>query len=230
MFDVKNFANGMYKVNNADAKKWAKEQAKFIAKNPEYTSAYELDFGLCIAMGFQDGFDPDFDGGDIVNPDYPSAHLCMKICEYKPYDLDFEYLYMPYSPNTGDVWDTDTSVTYDTIDSTVDWLINEYYEIVEQSTYEVTISFNGVEMVYDTDYLSTDEAKEEALELAVGDLSVLELSDNGGTVVFCDDSESAQYYNFDYITPSDDAEARDELIDMASSDLEIVSVEADWIW
>jgi len=236
MFDVKNFANGMYKVNSDDAKKWANKQAKFIAENPEYTSAYELDFGLCIAMGFEDGFDPNYDDGDIVNPDYPSAHLCMKVCEYKPYDLDFEYLNMPYNEETGDVWDTDISVSYDGINSTVDWLIDEYYEIVASATYKVTVSFNGVENTYDTEYLDEDDAREDALESAQLDLSIVGYvhEDNDGNyyadVIFCDNEKSKEVYYDTHHTYEYPEDAEEEILWEAAQDLEIVSVESDLTW
>ena len=120
-------------ISRAEVKKWAKETAEFIAENPEYTAAYELDYGLCVAMGFEDGFDPNDTDGDIVNPEYPSYHLCMKVAEYTPHDLDYEWMNMPYNEETGDVWDTDTSFSFGEIGAVVGWLIDEYYEIIEHS-------------------------------------------------------------------------------------------------
>ena len=184
-------------------------------------------------MGFEDGYDPDFAGGDIVNPDYPSEHLAMKVCEYKPYDLDYEFLNMPYY-NDGEVWDTDISFSYDDIDSTVDWLIKSYYSIVSHATYKVTVEFNGATATYDTSCLDEYEAEEEALDMAFNDLEVTEINPNGTTVVFNADFDNAKVYS-EYSadgTESDDdlMDIADEVMYLAQDDLEVVSTESELTW
>lgn len=83
-----------------------------------------------IVLGWADGYEED-------NTDELSDgtwHLAAKVA-YQPhnsimqcdYDVDWT---MPYDEDTGDVWDTDTTVYLnDNHKVTVDWLINQFMEM-----------------------------------------------------------------------------------------------------
>ena len=83
-----------------------------------------------IVLGWQDGYEED-DTDELSDGTW---HLAAKVA-YQPhnsimqcdYDVDWT---MPYDEETGDVWDTDTTVYLnDNHKETIDWLINQFMEM-----------------------------------------------------------------------------------------------------
>ena len=85
-----------------------------------------------IVLGWADGFE-EYDNEEDVLLD-GTWHLCAKIA-YQPHnsimqcDYDIDWI-MPYDEESGDVWDTDTTVYLnDNHKETINWLINQFMEM-----------------------------------------------------------------------------------------------------
>ena len=83
-----------------------------------------------IVLGWKDGYEED-DSDELSDGTW---HLAAKVA-YQPhnsimqcdYDVDWT---MPYDKETGDVWDTDTTVyLHDNHKETIDWLITQFMEM-----------------------------------------------------------------------------------------------------
>ena len=105
-------------------------------KNPDkwdYTGYVTLDVvdgkRWAIVIGWLDGFE------DEGTADYKrdDCRLCGKVAYQSTHSVMQEYDYdwlMPYDEDTGEVWDTDTSINSDdNIDSCIDWWLSEWEEI-----------------------------------------------------------------------------------------------------
>lgn len=111
-------------------------------KNPDkwdYTGYVTLDVvdgkRWAIVIGWMDGFE------DEGTTDYKrdDCRLCGKVAYQSEHSVMQEYDYdwlMPYDENTGEVWDTNTSIDSDgNIDSCIDWWLNEWETIKDIYVY-----------------------------------------------------------------------------------------------
>ncbi len=105
-------------------------------KNPnkwDYTGYVTLDVvdgkRWAIVIGWMDGFEDE----GISDYKRDDCRLCGKVAYQSTNSVMQEYDYdwlMPYDENTGEVWDTDTSIDSDgNIDSCIDWWLSEWEEI-----------------------------------------------------------------------------------------------------
>ena len=114
-------------------KRWADKAVKEFEGDSNHTSWYDLGSGLAVAMGWSGGFDPNDTDYDIVSLNDPSYHLMVKICNANSdYLHDYEFMDMPYNPETGDVWDTEIPANISLADAK--WLIDQYNEIIKDGT------------------------------------------------------------------------------------------------
>ena len=98
--------------------KFLEDSIKAIEEDPSVTARYVLDDDLCLYVGYEGGFDKDETGND--------ERICAKIAERNDYYwVDFEAMNMPWDPETGDVWDTDSEVS----PSDAKYYIDEYKNI-----------------------------------------------------------------------------------------------------
>jgi hypothetical protein len=217
-----------------DIKEWADESIEEFKEDPDHTAWYDLDDYIRIAMGWSGGFDDDYEDYDIVYPNHPEYHLMLKICGDTDYLNDYEYMNMPYDPDSGEVWDTEIPASISLADA--EWLIEQYNAIVKELGYKVTVAFNGTEKTYDTDCLDKDDAEEEAFDLAYSDLSILgdvHEDSNGdyyADVIFDGNPKTAETYyetHFQYEYPS---EAENDILTAAFDDIVVISVKANLVW
>lgn len=88
-----------------------------------------------IALGFADGFEPNED----EFTDSYGSHLCMKWgilpknSAMTEYDMDIT---MPYDPETGDVFDSETTISGEIGASDVQWLLDSFNEYAEMQNSE----------------------------------------------------------------------------------------------
>jgi len=112
-------------------KNWAEKSVKWLVEQDEGCCEYKLDNDLSIFCGWSDGYDPADDGikpkEDLtfrINIGIKGNHEYMK--------TDYDWLVAPYDDKTGDVWDTDITVSPEGVsDDDIQWLINQYKEIKE---------------------------------------------------------------------------------------------------
>ena len=98
--------------------KFLEDSIKAIEEDPSVTARYVLDDDLCLYVGYEGGFDKDETGND--------ERICAKIAERNDYYwVDFEAMNMPWDPETGDVWDTDSEVS----PSDAKYYVDEYKNI-----------------------------------------------------------------------------------------------------
>ena len=110
-------------------KNWAEKSVKWLIEQDEGCCEYKLDNDLSIFCGWSDGYDPADDGikpkEDLtfrINIGIKGNHEYMK--------TDYDWLVAPYDDKTGDVWDTDITVSPEGVsDDDIQWLINQYKEI-----------------------------------------------------------------------------------------------------
>ena len=110
-------------------KNWAEKSVKWLIEQDEGCCEYKLDNDLSIFCGWSDGYDPADDGikpkEDLtfrINIGIKGNHEYMK--------TDYDWLVAPYDDKTGDVWDTDITVSSEGVsDDDIQWLINQYKEI-----------------------------------------------------------------------------------------------------
>lgn len=110
-------------------KNWAEKSVKWLVEQDEGCCEYKLDNDLSIFCGWSDGYDPADDGikpkEDLtfrINIGIKGNHEYMK--------TDYDWLVAPYDDKTGDVWDTDITVSSEGVsDDDIQWLINQYKEI-----------------------------------------------------------------------------------------------------
>ena len=110
-------------------KNWAEKSVKWLVEQDEGCCEYKLDNDLSIFCGWSDGYDPADDGikpkEDLtfrINIGIKGNHEYMK--------TDYDWLVAPYDDKTGDVWDTDITVSPEGVsDDDIQWLINQYKEI-----------------------------------------------------------------------------------------------------
>ena len=116
------------------------ELADFILKNVnegldfDGLAYYELDDDLAVSIGWLEGYDPkDAEFGDIVTEDGYGLNVAITENPSWYAYVDFDYLNQPYDEETGDVWDTMTTLSSkdanDGCKSLADWLIEQYEEI-----------------------------------------------------------------------------------------------------
>ena len=112
-------------------KNWAEKSVKWLVEQDEGCCEYKLDNDLSIFCGWSDGYDPADDGikpkEDLtfrINIGIKGNHEYMK--------TDYDWLVAPYDDKTGDVWDTDITVSPEGVsEDDIQWLINQYKEIKE---------------------------------------------------------------------------------------------------
>ena len=105
-------------ISVSEIKKFLEDSIKAIEEDPSITARYILDDELCLYVGYEGGFDKDKNGND--------ERICAKIAERNDfYWVDFEGMNMPWDPDTGDVWDTDSEVS----PTDADYYVREYKEI-----------------------------------------------------------------------------------------------------
>ena len=110
-------------------KNWAEKSVKWLVEQDEGCCEYKLDNDLSIFCGWSDGYDPADDGikpkEDLtfrINIGIKGNHEYMK--------TDYDWLVAPYDDKTGDVWDTDITVSPEGVsEDDIQWLINQYKEI-----------------------------------------------------------------------------------------------------
>lgn len=91
-----------------------------------------------FAIGFLSGYDPtDTDDGRVLyyhSRKQPSWVVNVKLAIWNPADFcEFEYCDMPYNKETGDVWDTSTSLGPNTdFHEIAKWLLRETRAIVKE--------------------------------------------------------------------------------------------------
>lgn len=110
-------------------KNWAKKSIDWLIEQDQGCCEYKLDNDLSIFCGWSDGYDPADDGikpkEDLtfrINIGIKGNHEYMK--------TDYDWLVAPYDDKTGDVWDTDITVSPEGVsDDDIQWLINQYKEI-----------------------------------------------------------------------------------------------------
>ena len=95
------------------------------------TYYYQLDNELGLYVGWGGGFD-EGDEFALHSKSYPSYCVCAKIAEWNATDLDYEWLYMPHDVESGDVWDTDNSISpSEDYEVLVGYFMGEYGKIRE---------------------------------------------------------------------------------------------------
>ena len=96
-------------MNARELAKWIKEIVDFQVEHADQSWTYRqmLDFDFAVHIGWSNGFDPK-DDTCIHATDNPKWCLCIKIAEN--ISDEYDWCYMPWNTETGDVWDTDTSL------------------------------------------------------------------------------------------------------------------------
>ena len=85
------------------------ESVKKLAETDSNSTYYmELDDDLALYVGWGHGFDPD-DSQVFHSKSDPDCVVCVKLAEWNPVDIDYEWMYMPVYTN-GEVYDTDSSI------------------------------------------------------------------------------------------------------------------------
>lgn len=110
----------MVLFNNTDIMT-AKELSKFLKasanemykedNNSTYFQKLDADFGIYV--GWNNGFEED-DEYCLHSKSQPSYGVCVKVAEWNPADIDYMWLNMPWSVETGDVWDNEITINENT--------------------------------------------------------------------------------------------------------------------
>ena len=99
-------------------RKFLEDSIRELKEDQDLTARYVLDDDLCLYVGYEPGFDKDENGSEY--------RICSKIAERNDfYWVDMEANNMPWNPETGDVWDTDTEAN----PNDAGWYVKEYKEI-----------------------------------------------------------------------------------------------------
>ena len=108
------------------------ESAKKLAETDSNSTYYmELDNDLAVYVGWGHGFDPD-DGQVFHSKSDPDCAVCVKLAEWNPADIDYEWMYMPVYAN-GEVYDTDSAIGPMTdYRKLANWLLHEYDVVREK--------------------------------------------------------------------------------------------------
>lgn len=157
-------------MNNIDKN----ELAKFIedsvselrsSPNEPKTFRFPLDEDLAVYIGWRDGFESD--------NGYYGYDVCGMIgTMHEDLWADYDFVDMPYNPETGDVWDTELT-SPDASDA--DWFINVYKDI-RTSFENGDIVIPGATPIYSkTSVKASDGVSDEAYEVA--DIIVDKLKD-----------------------------------------------------
>lgn len=117
-------------MNAREIAKFIKNAVKNLSETDEGATYYlklDGDFGLYV--GWSGGFDPN-DKGCLHSKSNPEYCICAKVAEWRPYDIDYEWMYMPWDVKTKEVWDYEV-VLYedDNCYDTAKWLNVNYREM-----------------------------------------------------------------------------------------------------
>jgi len=122
----------------------AKEVAKFLLESAEDLLKTEDDGGCCslfpdpydhtlsLSVGWMPGYDKD-PGVDYASKKDPTWRINAAIVKYNPADCcDLQFMDQPWNPETGEVWDTMSTLHYGTEGSKLQlaqWYLKEYRAI-----------------------------------------------------------------------------------------------------
>ena len=109
------------------------ESVKKLAETDSNSTYYmELDDDLALYVGWGHGFDPD-DSQVFHSKSDPDCAVCVKLAEWNPVDIDYEWMYMPYDTKTGDVDDNECSVGPTTdYRGLANWFITKYHSVRDE--------------------------------------------------------------------------------------------------
>lgn len=96
--------------------------------NATYFKKLDNDFGIYVGWG--SGFD-ESDEYALHSRENPEYCACVKIAEWNPCDIDYEFLNMPWNTDDMEVWDNEVSISPNTdYDRLALDLIGEYQKMV----------------------------------------------------------------------------------------------------
>lgn len=112
-------------------KRWLKEIVDDLVKSEEGCGEYKLDNDLSIFCGWSGGYDAEDKSDDIHSKNDPTFCINVGIKSNHDYmKTDYDWLVAPYDKKSGEVWDTDLTVSKNGLsDADIQWLIDQYTEI-----------------------------------------------------------------------------------------------------
>ena len=98
-------------------------------------SIIDLNDQIGIIIGWMPGYDEDPDDGDIHGKDDPTycINIGLGVTTSDYMSTDMEYINQPYNKDTGDVWDTQITVSKSckNFKEDIKWLLKEYEEMLK---------------------------------------------------------------------------------------------------
>lgn len=130
-------------MNAREITKFIKDAVKDLYPTDRNATWYlRLDDDFAIYVGWSGGFDKN-DELALHSSSLPEYCLCAKVAEYRPWDVDYEWMYMPWSVETGEVWDNETTIApKSNIYSIAVWL-NKEYRAMRKALREGEITFRN---------------------------------------------------------------------------------------
>lgn len=118
--------------NASKVAKFLEESINWLVENQEGCCQYKLDNDLSIFVGWSDGYAED-DETVIHAKEDPTFAIVAGIKSNHDYlKTDYDWLNYPYDEETGDVWDTGISLSYDeNLMETAQWYLEQYEAIRE---------------------------------------------------------------------------------------------------
>jgi len=115
--------------------KFIKDSIKTLLETENTCCRFELDDNLALFIGWSGGFDEELDTTIYQDKNDMTYAICMKIANTKEYVwADYDFNDMPYYKDTGDVYDTDSSIPrFDNYSVYAKCYINSYLDILEEN-------------------------------------------------------------------------------------------------
>ena len=130
-------------MNAREIAKFIKNAVKELSSTDRSSTYYlQLDDDFAIYVGWSGGFEPDDTDDYFHSKSQPEYCLCAKVAEWNPFDIDYEWMYMPWDVETDEVWDNETTLSINgNYHLDAKWL-NKEYRAMRKALKEGKITFN----------------------------------------------------------------------------------------
>lgn len=129
-------------MNAREIAKFIKDAVKNLSSTDSSSTYYlKLDDDFAIYVGWSVGFEPDDTDDCFHLKSQPEYRLCAKVAEWNPFDIDYEWMYMPLDVKTEEVWDNEITFSINSnyyLDAK--WL-NQNYREMRKALKEGKITF-----------------------------------------------------------------------------------------